>query len=208
MLDKNAFAVKEQAKMFSSRKAYDIHDAQTSELLATALQKTSGLMSLVGMAVGKHKIPVTIEVRSKADNSLLFSVRRRGLLAKKIEAVDAQGKVIATFKSKRFSLAGGFHVYDGAGKHFAEIKGKLLKAEYKFLTPGGSEMGTVSKKWGGMSRELLSSASTYGVQINENFVDNQNAKLLILAAAIAIDALFASGGGKTTGKAAANNDDE
>lgn len=83
---------------------------------------------------------------------------------------------------------------------------QLLKAEYKFLTPGGSEMGTVSKKWGGMSRELLSSASTYGVQINENFVDNQNAKLLILAAAIAIDALFASGGGKTTGKA--SNDDE
>jgi uncharacterized protein YxjI len=54
---------------------------------------------------------------------------------KKDQVLDAKGEVVGRYKSKKFSLAGGFHVYDKEGKHLAEIQGKMLKAEYKFVMP-------------------------------------------------------------------------
>jgi uncharacterized protein YxjI len=82
-------------------------------------------------------------------------------------------------------------VYDKAGKHIAEIQGKMLKAEYKFLTPDRStEMGSVSRTWGGFAKALTSGDDSYGVQIGPNFANDAAAKMLILGATIAIESIF------------------
>src|SRR5262249_52990468 len=139
-------------------------------------------------------VPLTLEVRDPTNNALLFAVRRRGLLSRKVETVDAQGHVVGTYKAKLFSLTEGFHIYDRDGKHFANINGRLLKAEYRFLTPGGEEMGTVSRQWGGMARELFTTANTYGVRTNPEYVGGPSATALVLGAALAINGIFAPGG--------------
>ncbi len=206
MLEKNSFVVKEQGKMFSSRKSYDILDGETGQPLGAAQQKVSGLMSVLGLLLGKDGIPLTIEVRNKADDSLAFAVRRRGLILKKIEAVDAQGQVVGTYKAKRFSLSGGFHVYDKTGKHVVDIKGKMFKAEYQFMKPDGkTQLGSVSKKWGGL-KDLFSGGKTYGVQMGPEAGNDPTTKTLLLGAALAIDALFAKG--KSKGGAGDDDADE
>src|SRR5262249_34264227 len=84
-----------------------------------------------------------------------------------------------------------FHVYDKDGNHFAEIKGKWLGFDYRFVTPDGKvELGRGSKKWGGMAKELFTSADTYGVEGSEELADQPMAKMLILAAALAIDMIY------------------
>jgi uncharacterized protein YxjI len=197
LADRRKFVVKAQTKMLSSKKTYEIVDADGGEVLALATPKSGFLAMIFGLIRGKDKKSVTIEVRQKSGNALLFSVRRSGFLFTKIQALDGRGKVVGLYKAKRFSLSGGFHVYDKAGKHFAEIKGKMLKAEYKFVTPDGKEeMGSVSRTWGGMARELFKSAGTYGVEISPEYADDMKAKILILGASIAIDALFKKAGGK------------
>src|SRR5262245_7497025 len=112
MLDRNTFVVSEKGKMFSSRKTYLVRDENGQEL-GTAEQSTGFLASLIGMVLGPPSTQV--EFRGK-DNAPVFTVRRRGLFFKKVEAVDASGKVVALYKAKRFSLKGGFQVYDGEGK--------------------------------------------------------------------------------------------
>jgi uncharacterized protein YxjI len=207
MLDKNSFVVKEQGKMFSSRKEYDILDGETGQPLGCARQKVSGLMSVLGLLVGKDSIPLTIEVRTKANDSLAFAVRRRGFFLQKIEAVDAEGQLLGSYTKKRFSLSGGFHVYDKNGKHFADIKGKMFKAEYQFLRPDGrTPVGSVSRKWGGLAKELFSSDSTYGVQLDPEASNDRTAKTLILGATLAIDALFAKA--KSKGGSSDDESDE
>jgi uncharacterized protein YxjI len=195
LLQGNTFVVKEQGKMFSSEKTYDILDGETGELLGSVRLKSVGLF---GLLLGKDRGPATMEVRSK-DNELVFAVRRRGLIFKKIEAVDAGGQVLGLYKAKFLSLSGGYHVYDHKGKHYAEIRGK---GNYRILTPSGVEMGEVSRKWGGFMRELFSSAGTYGVRVGEEYGDD-TAKMLILGAALAINALFPKkkkkGGGDSEG---------
>ena len=197
MLERNTFVVKQKAKMFSSRNSYEILD-ETGSVIGTAEQQTSGLAKMIGMLTGE---PATqIDFREKPDDSLVFTVKRSGLLFKKVQVLDAQGAAIGTYKAKKFSLSGGFHVYDGSGKHVAEIRGKLLKSDYTFFQPDGkTEMGKVSKKWAGAMKELFTSADTYAVQIEPAFGDDPKTKMLILGAAVAIDALMSTGGGASDG---------
>ena len=187
------FVVKEKTKFFSSRQAYDILD-DAGKVIGTAQQKTGALAKLVGAVTGDPS--TAIEFREKPDDSLVFTVRRSGLFFKKVQVLEADGTVLGTYKAKRFSLSGGFHVYDKTGKHIAEIRGKMLKSEYTFFSPDGkTEMGKVSKKWGGAMRELFTSADTYGVQIAPEFEDDPKTKMLILGAAVAIDCLMGGRGG-------------
>jgi uncharacterized protein YxjI len=115
--------------------------------------------------------------------------------SKKVRLLDGQGQVLGSYKAKLFSLASGFHIYGKEGNHIADIKGKLLKSEYTFVAlQEGTEMGSVSRKWGGLGKELFSSAGTYCVQIAPAYAGNTRAKMLILGAAVAIDAIFTKGG--------------
>jgi uncharacterized protein YxjI len=198
MLEQNTFVVKEKTKLLSSRNSYEILD-EGGKVIGTAEQKTSGLAKALGMVLGDP--PTQIDFCEKPDDSLVFTVRRRGYLMKKVEVADAQGAVIGTYKAKRFSLSGGFHVYDKDGKHVAEIRGQLMKSDYTFFQPDGkTEMGKVSKKWGGAMKELFTSADTYGVQIAPAFADQPTAKMLILGAAVAIDCLMSTQGGAHGGE--------
>jgi len=198
MLEKNTFLVKEKAKMFSSRNSYEIFDEE-GKLMGTAEQQTSGLAKILGMLLGAP--PTQIDFREKPDDSLVFTVRRRGWIFRKVEVVDAQGVVLGSYKAKRFSISGGFHVYDKDGKHVAEIRGQLLKSDYTFYQPDGkTEMGKVSKKWAGAMKELFTSADNYAVQIQPAFADQPTVKMLILGAAVAIDCLMSTQGGASGGE--------
>jgi uncharacterized protein YxjI len=192
------FIVTPKTKLLSSKHSFEVKD-EKGQLVGSAEQSTGFMDQLLGMIKGP---PATkIEVRSKQDNGHAFTVRRRGFLMKKVEAVNPAGEVVGRYKAKTFSLSGGFHVYDKDNKHIAEIRGKLFKAEYTIFTPDGkTEMGKVSKKWGGMAKELFSSGQTFGVQISPQFAEDTNAKIMILGAAIALECLMGSHkGGKHGG---------
>ncbi|MCE9567067.1 MAG: hypothetical protein K8U57_34120 [Planctomycetes bacterium] len=193
MLEHNLFVVSEKTKFFSSNGAYEIRDSE-GNVLGTAVQTTGLMAKLIGMAKGPPS--TKIEFKEAGSEAPVFTLRRRGFLFKKIELIDGKGTVLGRYKSKRFSLSGGFHVYDESGKHIAEIRGKMMKFEYTFFTPDGkTEMGKVSKKWGGAMKELFTSADTYGVEIKPAFAENTKAKMLILGAAVAIDCLMGAKGG-------------
>lgn len=199
LLDHAKLVVKAQTRRLSSKKDFEIVDADTGQALATATDTTPFLQSLLGST--------TLEVRDASNNNVVFTVGRSGWLFKKDQVLDGEGQVVGQYKAKRFSLSGGFHVYDKDGKHLAEIQGNLFKAEYKFVTPDRSTtMGSVSRTWGGLAKSLLTGDGNYGVQIAPQFAEDATAKMLILGAAIAAESIFkkkasttSSGGGSSSG---------
>jgi len=201
LLDQNKFIVKSQTKAFSSKKSFEILD-ESGKVVATAKDTTGFLASLFGST--------TIEVREAANNALLFSVVRSGWLMKKDQVLGPQGEVVGRYKPKMFSLSGGFHFYDKAGKHLGEIRGKMFKAEYKFITPDkNTEMGSVSRTWGGLAKSLFSGKDTYGVQIDPKFATDSRAKMIILGATIAVESIFKKKAGKAAeGGSSASGEDE
>jgi len=144
LLDHNQFVVRAKGQAAVVEEVVRDPGRRDGQLLGMAADATG----LVGSLLGTK----TIHVREADGNTLAFSVTRSGLLMKKDQVLDAAGKVVGRYQSKRFSLSGGFHVYGADGKHLAEIQGKMLKAEYKFVTPDRKgEMGSVSRTLGGMS---------------------------------------------------------
>lgn len=192
MLEADRFMIKEQVKFLKTKQSYDIFDYETEEQIGTAEEKLSGLVQGLRWILPKSMMPTTVEVRDEED-AVVFKIRRGGFLIQaRVEVLNADGEMIGYFKSKLFSFGGGFWVYDAKDRQFAEVKGNFFGFDYRVLTPDGEELGSVSKKWGGALKELFTSADTYMVDVSEDLSEQPVAKMLVLAAALAIDVIFKS----------------
>lgn len=194
MLEADKFVVKEQAKFLKSAQSYEIFDADTQELIGTAVETIGGLNKMLRWVISKALMPTRFEIREKPDDALLFVIRRGAYIFRsRVEVLNADGELIGYFRSKILTIGGGFHVYDKNDNHFAEVKGNIIGFNYRIRTPDKEvELGTVKKKWGGVGRELFTSADTYMVDISDDLRDQPVAKMLTLATALAIDMIFKS----------------
>ena len=110
--------------------------------------------------------------------------------------VEADGdRQIGYFKSKLFSIGGGFWMYDTNDVKIAEVKGDWKGWNFKFLDLTGKEIGTVTKKWAGLGKEMFTSADNYMIALTDPTKQDPGAKALLLAAGIAIDTIFKEKGG-------------
>jgi uncharacterized protein YxjI len=112
------------------------------------------------------------------------------LLRAKVTVTDASGSQLGYFKSKILSLGGGFYVYNMADQQIAEVKGDWKGWNFKFIGADGREVGTVTKKWAGIGKELFTSADNYIISFSDGIANSPEACALLLAAGIAIDTVF------------------
>ena len=197
MLECNTFAITEHKKIFSSVQSYDIKNGETGELVGGAVENIGAITKLLRWVLSKQFLPTLVEVREKPDDALVFSLRRGVYLFRsRVEVRDSQGQLIGYFKSKFLTISGGFHVYDKNDEYFAHVKGKMFGFNYKFLTEDGKvELGEVSKKLGGLAglaKELFFSADNYFLKLNPDLAEQPFAKMLLLAATLAVDIVYKS----------------
>lgn len=192
MLEADRFMIKEQVKFFKSHHTYDIYDFDTEEHVGTAEEAISGFAKALRWVASKQFMPTTVDVRDH-DGALVFQIRRGWYLFRaRVEVLNANGELVGYFKSKIVTIGGGFWVYDKDDRQFAEVKGNFIGFDYRIVTPGGDELGRVTKKWGGVTKELFTSSDTYMVDVADDLTDQPVAKMLVLAAALAIDVIFKS----------------
>lgn len=192
MLDKNAFVV--NAKFVKSSKAYDILDPETAVQLGIGIEQVGLAKELLRLVLPKQFTSAVIEVRTTPDSQLVFSIRRRPYLFRpRVDVLNANGVLTGYFVSKVFSMGGGFHIYNKNKKHIAELTGKAIAFDFRFLSADGAvEMGRISKDlslWS-LVKDLFTSADVYVVQISPPMTGKPAAKMMILAAALAIDAIY------------------
>lgn len=192
LLDLHQFIVKEHFSALKLTDRYDIIDPDTEEVLGQARENISGLMKILRLLINKRLLPTAVDVTERDDNGpIAFRITRGAtFLRAKIMVEDSSGEHIGYFKSKVFSLGGGFYVYDMNDTQIAEVKGNWKGRSFKFLAPNGGELGFVDMKWGGMAKEFFTSADTYIVSLDEQTAENRIATILLLAAALAIDIVF------------------
>jgi Scramblase len=197
MLECNSFAIQERKKILSSVQSYDIRNGETGEVVGSAREEIGFFTKSLRWVMSKHLLPTKLEIREKPDDSLVFMLRRGWYLFKsRVEVRDSQGHLVGFFRSKFFTISGGFHVYDKDGKYFAQVQGRLFGFDYRFLTEDGKvELGRVSKVLGGLAgvaREMFFSADNYFLMINPDLAEQPMAKMLLLAATLAVDLIYKS----------------
>lgn len=60
-----------------------------------------------------------------------------------------------------------FEVQDPQGRAIATIKGQFMSRRAFDVEEGGATVGSIAKKWGGLSRELFTDADTFGVELGK-----------------------------------------
>lgn len=191
LLGHRHYFVKEHVAVLKLTDVYDILDPETQQPLGIAKEEPPSWAKYLRLVVNKHFLPTAVnvyEAGGAAGRPPVVSIRKSfSFLRANVSVVDGTGRPLGYFKSKLFSLGGGFWVMDTADRQVAEVKGDWKGWNFRFLGPDGREIGTVTKKWAGVGKELFTSADNYMISLPE--VSPESASLL-LAAGLAIDVVF------------------
>jgi uncharacterized protein YxjI len=192
-LELREFIVKEHVGVLKLADTFDIFDARTQAQVGLAKETPGGLIHFLRFLINKQLLPnqVTVWQGGEENGPVLFTIDKPfTFLRSKVVVHDAAGQALGYFKSKFFSLGGGFWVHDMKDQTVAEIKGDWKGWNFKFLNGQGGELGLVTKKWGGLAKELFTSADTYAVSIADSAGEDRATRILLLAAALAIDIVY------------------
>lgn len=187
LLDYRRIFVRERVAVIKLTDTYDLIDPESKAVVGIAWENVSRWIKFFRLLLNKSLLPTRVEIAPGEGRPPVLVIKRNvGFLRKKVTVFDGAGVPLGFFKSKIFSLGGGFLVFSPDGQQFADVKGDWKGWNFKFLDGAGQEMGLVTKKWAGFGKELFTSADSYMVEIKDGTANNA----LLLAAAIAIDTVL------------------
>jgi len=191
LFPRQRFFVKERVSVLKLSDTYDILDPETKETVGIAKDEPPMWAKLLRLLVKKPLLPTVVHVYEHEAAPAVISLRKRpGFLHTTVVVIHATRGEIGRFKSKLFSLGGGFHVFDRSGKKVADVKGDWKGWNFKMLDERGQELGVVTKKWAGFGKELFTTADNYMIALNDSASAQSDQAELLLAAGLAIDIVY------------------
>jgi uncharacterized protein YxjI len=191
LLGRTTFFIKERVAMLKLTDTYDILDPASGQTIGIAKEEPPGWAKWLRLVVKKHMMPTAINIYETEGQPPVVSIRRGfTFLRSKLRVVGADGRALGYFKSKLISIGGGFLVFDHADHQVAEVKGDWKGWNFRFLNKGGREIGTVTKKWAGLGKELFTSADNYIIALTDLSGASPDASALLLAAGLSIDIVY------------------
>ena len=193
MLNRKTFFIREHVGVLKLSNTYDILDPETKEQLGIAKEKPGMLLHILRFFLNKRHLPTTVNVYEGSDpkneQNLLFSIKREfSLFVPKVSVLDPSGSVVGRFKSKLWGLGISFRVLDPSGKDMALVKGDWKGWNFSFLDSSEKEIGTITKKWAGVGKELFTSADNYFIALNDQ--PEPAVAVLLLAAGLSVDTVY------------------
>jgi uncharacterized protein YxjI len=189
MLSLSNYLVKEEVGFLKLSDRFNIFNPDTGEQVGFAKENISVLLKLLRLFVNKRLLPTTVEIANN-NNEILFSIKKSPMFIRaRVDILDSRKNSIGYFKSRFLSLGGRFDVFDTKDSKLAEVKGDWKGWNFKFIGTNEKELGSVTKKWAGIGKELFTSADNYLININKDVL-NPISSLLLLAAGLAIDIVY------------------
>lgn len=195
-----AYFIREHLGFLKLTDSFDILDAETQEHLGYATEENPAWLNWTRLLLQKHRLPTTVVVRRLADHVPVLRLERGWRwLRSTIRVYDGQRVLLGYFESKVLTLGGGFHVYNAQGARVADLKGNWIGWDFRLLDASGRALGLVTKKWAGIGRELFTTADNYLISLTDRGTAPPATAALLLAAGLAIDALYKEARSQATG---------
>lgn len=189
MLTRSQYLIKEQVSFLKLSDTYDIYDPSSGNKIGYATENISVIFKLLRLLVNKMLLPTRVDVLND-NEKIVFSIKKGPQIFRaKVDVLDGDGNQVGYFQSKLFSFGGAFNVFDTQDRQVAAVKGDWKGWNFKFIGNNSTEIGTVTKKWAGLGKELFTSADNYMISINDA-EPNPAKSMLLLAAGLAIDIVY------------------
>ncbi len=207
MLERTTFFIKERVAILKLTDTYDILDPASGQTIGIAKEEPPVWAKWLRLVVKKHMMPTAINIYENESQPPVVSIRRGfTFIRSKLSVTAEDGRSLGYFKSKLISIGGAFSVFDHADQQVADVKGDWKGWNFRFLNKGGREIGTVTKKWAGLGRELFTSADNYIIALTDLSGASPDTSALLLAAGLCIDIVYKEKSRNTASNSALRRD--
>ena len=183
--ESNSYFIDEKVNFLKFANSYKIYDDK-GENIGAITQKLSLGQKLLRLILKKAMLPFTLEIRDLNEELQATISRGWTFFLSKITITDEYGNIAGVVKQKFSFLKPHFKIFNGEGTLIAEITGDWKAWNFVIQNELTTPIGSISKKWAGVAKELFTSADKYNVSIDAEYSNKEN-KLAVLSAAITID---------------------
>lgn len=165
---------------------YVVLGANSQQVGYVAERKRGFLALLMRNFLRSHR-PLEADIFAPDRTPLLHMARGFFWFLSSLEVKDDAGRLLGHVE-RRFSLLyKRYDLHDASGQVFARIQSPLWRLwEFPVLDADGNSVAVVSKKWGGVLKEIFSDADTFRLHFGvKEWTEAQRA--VLLAAAISVD---------------------
>lgn len=182
--DGQNYFIDEKVNYFKFENQYQVFNDQ-GQNIGSINQRLSAGQKALRLLLNKAMLPFRLEI--KDSNGILIASISRGwtFWMSKITISSGDNVEIGTVRQKFKLFKPTFMIFNHEQVQVAEITGDW-KAWNFVINSGGSQIGTITKKWAGAMKEIFTSADKYLVTIDPSYSNMMN-KIIILSAAITID---------------------
>lgn len=191
LLNRKLFFVREHVALLKLTDTFDILDPETSQPIGIIKEEPGVLVKILRVISKKSALPTRINAYETEGQPPVFTIKRGfTFIRAKTEVLDHAGNKLGYMKSKLLTIGGGLNVFDNDNRKVAEIKGDWRGWNFQMVDDSGRQLGTISRSWGGLARELFTSADNYVVAIDPAVSSDAKLSTLLLAAAISLDMAY------------------
>lgn len=193
MVHLNTFLVKERIGMLRLSDTFDVFDPATGAQVGICLEEPPTWVKFLKLVVNKILLPTTIRICDGVDaHSQTRAILRKGFvfIGGMARVEDSAGRHLGTLKRAGWSFKRYFKILGPDEAEIAQVQGDWKGWNFTVTDPQNVTIGTITKKWAGLGREMFTSADNYVVNVEGAAIGKPDLKLLILCTALAIDTIF------------------
>ena len=182
--DGSEYFIDEKAAPFRFGNEYKVYDA-AGTALGRIVQLVPGWHKVLRLFLKKQLFPFTLHLTDNHQKTLVTIRRGWTFWLSTIEVLDGQGEPLGMITQKFRLTHSRFKLFRD-GRKIAEINGDWKGWNFTIIDKEHLSIGTITKQWNGIAKELFTTADKYRVSVHPQNTD-QPGKMLIVAAAITID---------------------
>ncbi len=183
---KKEYLVRELVGATSIGEYYLIADPENDRGIAVVEEQTEWPQVIARAFLDKALLPVSLQMKNADGSEILKITKPVSILTSAFTVRNADGKVLCVLKHRMSLFRPVVAVEDEHGQSLGSIEGCWKFRLFQFRDNNGNPVSTIRHLYGGITRELLTTADDYEVDIHAD----SSMTLISLAATICIDFMF------------------
>lgn len=185
--ENNTFVIDEKIQALKFANEYKVYDAEGNAL--GAIQEVMSTSRKIGsLFMSKKNLPMNLEIRDAQGNVVASLSRGWTFLLPTLTLSDEKGAPVAKIKTK-FGLKVKFDVLDLSGNIIAKIQGNWTAWDFVISDASGNQIGSISKKFNGLAKEIFTDADKYVISIEPSVTD-PTLRMAMASAASIVDVVY------------------
>jgi len=187
LLSQNTLLVNQKFTILNNQ--YQIFDTENNQI-GFIKEQSSFLRNILMFFIPKMLLPFNLQLFDENENLIATISKGYTFHLAKFSIKNSQDEEIATISQKFNFLKPSFIISDVDNNQIATITGNWRARDFHIIdNTSEQEIGTVSKKWAGLAKEMFTHADKYAINISES-LSNESYRVALISTVIAIDLIF------------------